>query len=43
VPRGVLFRTEPRGDAARVLDVAALLERAGVDVDALLDRLGVSR
>ncbi|HEX7123868.1 MAG TPA: hypothetical protein VF178_15935 [Gemmatimonadaceae bacterium] len=43
VPRGVLFRTEPRGEASPVIEVVPLLARAGIDVEALLQRLGVAR
>jgi hypothetical protein len=33
----------PRGDGPAVVSVVDLLERAGVDVDPLLNRLGVKR
>lgn len=43
VARGTLFRSVPRGNGPAVVSVIDLLERAGVDVDPLLSRLGVTR
>jgi hypothetical protein len=43
VARGTLFRSVPRGNGPAVVSVVGLLERAGVDVDPLLSRLGVTR
>lgn len=43
VDRGTLFRSVPRGNGPAVVSVVDLLERAGVDVDPLLKRLGVNR
>ena len=43
VARGTLFRSVPRGNGPAVVSVIDLLERAGVDVDPLLGRLGVTR
>jgi hypothetical protein len=43
IPRGILFRTEPLPDGPYVIDLPAIAERMGIDVDALADRLGVSR
>lgn len=41
VPRWVLFRTVPAQGGPAVLDVAAALGRAGIDVESLLRRLGI--
>jgi hypothetical protein len=43
VPRSILFRTIPHEGSPRIIDVAATLEAMGLDVDAILARLGVSR
>jgi hypothetical protein len=43
VDRGTLFRSVPRGNGPAVVSVIGLLERAGVDVDPILSRLGVTR
>ena len=43
VDRGTLFRSVPRGNGPAVVSVIDLLERAGVDVDPILSRLGVTR
>ena len=43
VARGTLFRSVPRGDGPAVVSVIDVLQRAGVDVDPLLNRLGVTR
>jgi hypothetical protein len=43
VARGTLFRSVPRGNGPATVSVIDLLERAGVDVDPLLGRLGVKR
>ena len=43
IPRGILFRTEPLPERPYVIDLPAIAERMGIDVDALAGRLGVSR
>jgi hypothetical protein len=41
--RGILFSSEPLVGGPRVIDLPAIAERMGVDVDALATRLGVER
>ncbi len=43
LPRGILFRSVPLPEGAQVINVVALLESAGVDMDPWLARLGVAR
>ncbi|HUF31392.1 MAG TPA: hypothetical protein VMM77_12140 [Gemmatimonadaceae bacterium] len=43
IPRGILFRTEPLPDSPYVIDLPAIAERLGIDVDALAARMGVVR
>lgn len=43
IPRGILFRTEPLPDRPYVIDLPAIAERLGIDVDALAASLGVVR
>jgi hypothetical protein len=41
--RGILFRSVPLKDGPWILDLPAVLGRLGVDVEALVRRLGVER
>jgi hypothetical protein len=43
VPRRTLFRSVARHEGDRSISAVDLLERLGVDVTPLLDRLGVER
>ncbi len=43
IPRGILFRTEPLPDRPYVIDLPAIAERMGIDVEALAGKLGASR
>lgn len=42
IDRGIVFRGLPVTDGPRIIDVAAVLERHGIDVEALLERLRLS-
>ena len=43
IRRGILFRSVPLDGGPAVIDVVATLERAGIDMGPILERLGVER
>ncbi|MCP4357713.1 MAG: hypothetical protein GY796_06825 [Chloroflexi bacterium] len=43
VPRGILFRSVPMTGGPYILNIVGIVELLGVDMDPILDRLGVER
>ena len=43
IPRGILFRSVPLTDGPPIINVVDVIEGFGVDMDPLLNRLGVKR
>jgi hypothetical protein len=43
IPRGIIFRSVPLEDGPPIVNVVDLVENAGIDMEPILDRLGVKR
>ena len=42
-PRGILFRSVPLESNAKIINMVDFLESIGIDMDTILNRLGVKR